>query len=147
MGSLNKIFQALGLNVVGGSRDGKKDFNCDDAAFMRMMIRDILSKHGFEVAGAAENGTVAVHLYKELKPGSGHGHHTFEMEECSEGPPVRPEARLLCSAMGQQMMVMEAIQAGPGILSSALSTRKIIQAVEKALATGLQTFDQDKVSL
>ena len=40
----------------------------DDAAFMRMMIKDILSKNGFEVVGEAENGQIAVEKYKELKP-------------------------------------------------------------------------------
>ena len=40
----------------------------DDAAFMRMMIKDILTKNGYEVAGEAENGAVAVSKYSELKP-------------------------------------------------------------------------------
>ena len=41
---------------------------CDDAAFMRMMIKDILSKNGYNVAGEAENGAKAVEKYKELTP-------------------------------------------------------------------------------
>ena len=41
---------------------------CDDAAFMRMMIKDILSKNGYNVAGEAENGARAVEKYAELKP-------------------------------------------------------------------------------
>ncbi len=40
----------------------------DDAAFMRMMIKDILTKNGYEVTGEAENGAVAVSKYSELKP-------------------------------------------------------------------------------
>ena len=40
----------------------------DDAAFMRMMIKDILSKNGFEVVGAAADGMQAVEKYNELKP-------------------------------------------------------------------------------
>jgi two-component system chemotaxis response regulator CheY len=40
----------------------------DDAAFMRMMIKDILSKNGYDVVGEAENGAVAVEKYSELKP-------------------------------------------------------------------------------
>ena len=40
----------------------------DDAAFMRMMIKDILTKNGYEVAGEAENGAIAVSKYTELKP-------------------------------------------------------------------------------
>ena len=41
---------------------------CDDAAFMRMMIKDILTKNGYNVVGEAENGAKAVEKYQELKP-------------------------------------------------------------------------------
>ncbi len=41
---------------------------CDDAAFMRVMIKDILTKNGYEVAGEAENGLKAVEKYNETKP-------------------------------------------------------------------------------
>ena len=41
---------------------------CDDAAFMRMMIKDILTKNGYNVVGEAENGAVAVEKHKELNP-------------------------------------------------------------------------------
>ena len=44
----------------------KKVLIVDDAAFMRMMIKDILTKNGYEVAGEAENGIRAVEKYKEL---------------------------------------------------------------------------------
>ena len=40
----------------------------DDAAFMRMMVKDILTKGGYNVVGEAENGAVAVQKYAELKP-------------------------------------------------------------------------------
>ena len=39
---------------------------CDDAAFMRMMIKDILTKNGYNVAGEAENGMKAVEKFKEV---------------------------------------------------------------------------------
>ena len=41
---------------------------CDDAAFMRVMIKDILTKNGYDVAGEAENGLKAVEKYNETKP-------------------------------------------------------------------------------
>ena len=41
---------------------------CDDAAFMRVMIKDILTKNGYDVAGEAENGLIAVEKYNETKP-------------------------------------------------------------------------------
>lgn len=40
----------------------------DDAAFMRMMIRDILVKNGFEVVGEAQDGAQAIEKFKELRP-------------------------------------------------------------------------------
>ena len=40
----------------------------DDAAFMRMMVKDILSKNGYEIVGEAENGMKALEKYQELKP-------------------------------------------------------------------------------
>ena len=40
---------------------------CDDAAFMRMMIKDILTKNGYEIAAEAENGQKAVEKYPEAK--------------------------------------------------------------------------------
>ena len=47
---------------------GKRILITDDAAFMRMMLKDILSKNGYEIAGEAENGKVAIEKYNELKP-------------------------------------------------------------------------------
>ena len=41
---------------------------CDDAAFMRMMIKDILTKNGYTVAGEAENGVKAIEKYNEVHP-------------------------------------------------------------------------------
>ena len=40
----------------------------DDAAFMRMMLKDILIKGGYDVVGEAINGADAIEKYKELKP-------------------------------------------------------------------------------
>ena len=49
---------------------------CDDAAFMRMMIKDILTKNGYNVVGEAENGLKAVEKYSRDKTGSGtDGYH------------------------------------------------------------------------
>ena len=49
---------------------------CDDAAFMRVMIKDILTKNGYDVAGEAENGLKAVEKYNETKPDlSNDGYH------------------------------------------------------------------------
>ena len=47
---------------------GKNILICDDAAFMRMMIKDILTKNGYEVVGEAANGAEGVEKYGQLKP-------------------------------------------------------------------------------
>lgn len=89
----------------------------DDAAFMRMMIKDILSKNEYEVVGEAENGIAAIKLYKKLKPDL----VTMDiiMPEMNGIEAVKgiisfdPQAKILMvSAMGQQFLVKEAIQAG-----------------------------------
>ncbi len=89
----------------------------DDAAFMRMMIKNILTEAGYEIVGEAENGTVAVSKYRELNPDLTTMDITMpEMDGLAALREIRdqdPEARVvMCSAMGQQSMVIESIQAG-----------------------------------
>ena len=90
---------------------------CDDAAFMRMMIKDILSKNGYNVAGEAENGAKAVEKYAELKPDLVLMDITMpEMDGIQALKKIKesdPSALvIMCSAMGQQAMVIESIQSG-----------------------------------
>lgn len=86
----------------------------DDAAFMRMMIKDVLTKNGFNVTGEAENGIKAIEKYKELQPELTIMDITMpEMDGIQAVKEIRklnPDARIImCSAMGQQAMVIEAI--------------------------------------
>ena len=79
----------------------------DDAAFMRMMIKNILTEGGFDVVGEAENGAQAVEMYKELKPDLTTMDITMpEMDGLAALKEIRsadPEACVvMCSAMGQQ---------------------------------------------
>ena len=90
---------------------------CDDAAFMRMMIKDILTKNGYNVAGEAENGAKAVEKYNELKPDLVLMDITMpEMDGIQALKNIKASDAgaqvIMCSAMGQQAMVIEAIQAG-----------------------------------
>lgn len=118
---------------------GNRILIVDDAAFMRMMIKDILVKNGFEVVGEAENGTVAVNLYKELKPDLVTMDITMpEMDGISAVKAIKaadPAAKvIMCSAMGQQMMVMEAIQAGArDFIVKPFQQDRVVQAIKKAL--------------
>ena len=111
----------------------------DDAMFMRMMIKDILLKNGFEVVGEAENGLVAIEKYQELKPDLASMDITMpEMDGIAavkEIKKIDPNAKIIiCSAMGQQMMVMEAIQAGArDFVVKPFQQDRVLQALQKAL--------------
>ena len=111
----------------------------DDAAFMRMMIKDILSKNGFEVVGEAENGQIAVEKYKELKPDLVTMDITMpELDgigAVKEIKKINPGAVIvMCSAMGQQSMVIEAIQAGArDFIVKPFQADRVVEAIKKAL--------------
>ena len=90
---------------------------CDDAAFMRMMIKDILSKNGYNIAGEAENGVKAIEKYKEVNPDLVLMDITMpEMDGIQALKAIKAADSgakvIMCSAMGQQAMVIESIQAG-----------------------------------
>jgi len=116
----------------------------DDAAFMRMMIKNILSKNGYEIVGEAENGQVAVELYKKLKPDLVTMDITMpEMNGIDGVKAIRgfdPNANIImCSAMGQQAMVMEAIQAGAkDFIVKPFQQDRILQAIGRVLARAEQ---------
>lgn len=89
----------------------------DDAAFMRMMIKDILVKNGFDVVAEASDGAQAVEKFKEHSPDLVTMDITMpEMDGITalkEIKQIDPQAKIImCSAMGQQSMVIDAIQAG-----------------------------------
>ncbi|MHB8780818.1 MAG: response regulator [Candidatus Geothermincolia bacterium] len=111
----------------------------DDALFMRMMIRDILVSVGIEVVGEAENGRDAVDEYERLKPDL----VTMDivMPEVDGIEAVKrileadPEARIImCSAMGQQPLVVEALEAGArDFIVKPFQPSKVIETVRKTL--------------
>ncbi len=118
---------------------GKKVLIVDDAAFMRMMIKDILTKNGFEVVGEAENGAVAVEKYKELQPDLVTMDITMpDMDGIAAVKQIKSidaAARIImCSAMGQQAMVIDAIQAGAkDFIVKPFQPERVIEAVSKAI--------------
>src|SRR5690625_1528618 len=111
----------------------------DDAAFMRMMIKDILEKNGYTVVGEAENGREAVEKYKELEPDLVTMDITMpEMDGITalkEIKQIDPDAVvIMCSAMGQQAMVIDAIQAGAkDFIVKPFQADRVLEAIEKAL--------------
>ncbi len=117
----------------------KKVLICDDAAFMRMMIKDILTKNGYEVAGEAENGQKAVEKYNETKPDLVLMDITMpEMDGIQALKAIKsadPSAMvIMCSAMGQQAMVIEAIQSGAkDFIVKPFQAERVLEAVKKVV--------------
>ncbi|MGE7621822.1 response regulator [Viridibacillus sp. NPDC096237] len=111
----------------------------DDAAFMRMMIKDILTKNGFEVVGEAGDGAQAIEKFNELKPDLVTMDITMpEMDGIAALKSIKekdPSAIvIMCSAMGQQAMVIDAIQAGAkDFIVKPFQADRVIEAIQKAL--------------
>ncbi|MBA2564229.1 MAG: response regulator [Gemmatimonadetes bacterium] len=113
---------------------------CDDAMFMRTMIGDILQDGGMTVVGQATTGSEAVSRYRELRPDL----VTMDiiMPDMNGIDAVReildhdPGARILmCSAMGQRALVLEAIQAGArDFVVKPFQPQRVLEAVERVLA-------------
>ena len=112
---------------------------CDDAIFMRTMISDILSQAGYEVVGEAGTGVQAVEKFKDLKPDL----VTMDIvmpdmggiDAVREIVKIDPDARvLMCSAMGQQALVVEAIQAGgKDFVVKPFQPSRVLEAVQRVL--------------
>ena len=118
---------------------GKNILICDDAAFMRMMIKDILTKNGYNVVGEAENGVKAIEMYKETKPDLVLMDITMpEMDGIGALKGIRSEdpnaTVIMCSAMGQQAMVIEAIQSGAkDFIVKPFQAERVLEAVKKVV--------------
>jgi two-component system, chemotaxis family, chemotaxis protein CheY len=113
---------------------------CDDAAFMRTLLGDILSRAGYTVVGEAATGAEAVERYRELRPDL----VTMDvvMPELNGIEAVRaimeefPEAKILmCSAMGQRSMVIESIKAGArDFIVKPFQASRVLEAVQRVMA-------------
>ncbi len=118
---------------------GKNILICDDAAFMRMMIKDILTKNGYEVVGEAANGAEGVEKYGQLKPDLVMMDITMpEMNGIDALKKIKESDSnanvIMCSAMGQQAMVIESIQAGAkDFIVKPFQVERVIEAVQKAI--------------
>ena len=112
---------------------------CDDAAFMRMMIKEKKKKNGYNVCGEAENGLKAVEKYNELKPDLVLMDITMpEMDGIQALKNIKaanPGAMvIMCSAMGQQAMVIESIQAGAkDFIVKPFQADRVLEAVKKVV--------------
>jgi len=117
----------------------KKILIVDDAAFMRMMIKDILTKNGYEVVGEAENGAKAIEKFKELSPDLVIMDITMQeldgIAAVKEIKKIDGDSKIImCSAMGQQAMVIESIQAGArDFIVKPFQAERVVEAVKKVL--------------
>ena len=117
----------------------KKILIVDDAAFMRMTLRDIFTKSGYEIAGEAETGEEALSKYDQLRPDL----VTMDIVMLGEGGITavkalmakHPNAKILMvSAMGQQALIVEAIQAGAkGFVIKPFKPDTVVQEVQRII--------------
>lgn len=110
----------------------------DDAIFMRMKLKDILEKNGYQVIAEAQNGIEAIEKYKSDKPDLVTMDITMpEMDGVTALKGIKaidPQAKvIMCSAMGQQSMVMDAIKAGAiDFIVKPFDNDRVIQSLNKA---------------
>jgi two-component system chemotaxis response regulator CheY len=126
---------------VTAGRTGATILIADDLSFMRMIQKDILVQRGYTVVGEASDGRQAVEKYQTLRPdlvvlditmpnmnGLDAMRRIFEID---------PKARvIMCSALGQQNLIVEAIRAGVrDFIVKPFKAERILSAIEKALRT------------
>jgi two-component system chemotaxis response regulator CheY len=118
---------------------GKRVLITDDAMFMRVTLKNILTQNGYEVAGEACNGKEAVKLYQELAPDLVTMDITMpEMDGITalkEIKKVDPDAVVvMCTAMGQKNLVVEAIQAGArDFITKPFQPPRVLESLGKLL--------------
>lgn len=117
----------------------KKILLVDDAAFMRMMLKDSLSKNGYSNIIEAADGEIACNMYQEEKPDLIIMDITMPnktgIEALREIKSMDPNAKVvMCSAMGQESMVVEAIKLGAlDFIVKPFKPERILQIVGKLL--------------
>lgn len=112
----------------------------DDAIFMRMKLKDILESNGYEVVAEAENGRDAVEKYQQERPDLVTMDITMPEMDGVEALKAIKEIDedaivIMCSAMGQQAMVMEAIQSGAvDFIVKPFDNERVLKALEKVIS-------------
>lgn len=112
----------------------------DDSIFMRNMLAKILSEAGHRVIGEASNGLEAVEGYRKLRPDLVTMDITMTemggIEAVQRIITIDPTAKIImCSAMGQQRLVIEAMQAGAcDFIVKPFSKKRVIEAVDKLIS-------------
>ncbi|OHD19556.1 MAG: two-component system response regulator [Spirochaetes bacterium GWD1_27_9] len=111
----------------------------DDLSFMRMVQKEILEEKGYDVVGEASDGLEAIEKYKSLRPdililditmpnmnGLDAMHKIFELDKQAK--------IIMCSALGQQQLIVEAIKSGvKDFIVKPFKPERILSAIEKAM--------------
>lgn len=111
----------------------------DDASFMRRLLRQLLTENGHEVVAEASNGEEALRKYEQYKPDLVTMDITMPDKDGIEGVKrilaFDPTARIvMCSAMGQQAMVVEAIKAGAkDFIVKPFDSKRVIDVINRVL--------------
>ncbi|AIE59779.1 response regulator [Bacillus methanolicus] len=111
----------------------------DDAKFMRITLSNILKKANHEVVGEGETGKDAIELYRQLNPDLVTMDITMPemsgIEAVKEIKKEFPQAKvIMCSAMGQQKMVVEAIEAGAkDFIVKPFDEARVLDAINRVL--------------
>ncbi|MDI6716278.1 MAG: response regulator [Actinomycetota bacterium] len=116
---------------------GKNVLVVDDAAFMRMKIIKLLTENGYQVIGEAGNGEEAVSKYQQLRPDLVIMDITMPIMDgitaINEIKKLDDSAKVIvCSAMGQQNMVIQAIKSGAkDYVLKPFQPDRVLEAVKK----------------
>ena len=119
----------------------KKLLIVDDAAFMRVSIRNMLQNSDIEIVGEAANGLMAVKMYKELSPDVVTMDITMPemggIHALKASREFDPNAKVvICSAMGQKSLIIEAMEAGAlNFIAKPFDEAKVIETIQKSLQT------------
>jgi two-component system chemotaxis response regulator CheY len=117
----------------------KKILITDDALFMRVTLKNLLVNSGYEVIGEAANGKEAVEKYAETHPDIVFMDITMPvMDGIAATRAIKandPNAKvIMCTAMGQKNMVMEAIQAGArDFIVKPFSPERVLESILKVI--------------
>ncbi len=115
----------------------KKILIADDAAFMRMSLKSMLERNGYEIVGEAENGAIAILKYKELKPDIVTLDITMPVLDGIEALKQikafdQSATIIMISAMGQESIVREAVVAGAvGFIIKPFNEETVVKAFSK----------------
>lgn len=112
----------------------------DDAVFMRTVLRKMLEEEGYDIVAEAGNGIEAIKMAKEHQPDVVTLDITMpEMDGVTALPDILTAAPntkvIMCSAMGQQPMVVDAIKAGArDFIVKPFQKARVVQAIENVLS-------------